>query len=412
MTSQARTAGSVWVILWLGAVAFANALGSVMVFPLAPFLADDLRVPAQDVAYTSVYFNGAAGLGGIVGALLLGRIARRSALLGALAGLGLMTGLAALAPNFSWLLLGRLLAGLCAGPLLAVVFATAADLAPKGGRNRAVSAIVGSYGLALLLGSPLALGLISAAGSWRAPFIGMAALCLGLTVPVLLGLPGLSARAAQADFGRTLLRDVGAILLRPGSLTGILLTAGASFATLLISPHIGTFALKNLGASTAELGSIYLIGGGLALLTTGSTGWVMDRIGSRAASLGVGVALTLLLTCAFLLPMPLPVMAPVLGLILAAQLARSTVAQASASRVPRSSERTAYQCLVAAATSLAQAAGAGGSTLLLSERADGHLVGMERLALISILLCWVSLWLVARLERQIGRSASLIDASR
>jgi len=203
-----------------------------------------------------------------------------------------------------------------------------------------------------------------------------------------------------------------AILMRPGSLTGLLLAGGASFSTLLISPHLGTFALKNAGATASELSLIYVIGGGLALLTTGSTGWVMDRCSPRAASLAVGLVLTVLLVYAFVSPVLLPFTIPVLGFVLAAQLARSTVAQASATRVPRPSERIAYQCLVSAVTSLAQAAGAGLSALLLSERADGHLIGIEWPALISISVCWLSLWLVARLERQISAIASIIDRPR
>ncbi len=200
--------------------------------------------------------------------------------------------------------------------------------------------------------------------------------------------------------------------MRPGSVTGLLLTACASFATLLISPHLSTFAIKNLGASPSELGSIYLIGGGLALLTTGSTGWVMDRLSPRIASVAVGAVLTVLLVYAFVSPVLLPFTIPVLGFVLAAQLARSTIAQASATRVPRARERIAYQCLVSAVTSLAQAAGAGSSALLLSERSDGQLIGIEWPALISVLICWMSLWLVVRLERQISANASIIDAPR
>jgi hypothetical protein len=67
---------------------------------------------------------------------------------------------------------------------------------------------------------------------------------------------------------------------------------------------------------------------------------------------------------------------------------------------------------VSAVTSLAQAAGAGLSALLLSERSDGHLVGIAWPALISISICWLSLWLVARLERQISAIASIIDPPR
>lgn len=411
MTHSARPA-YLGEMIWLGAIAFCNALGSVIVFPLAPFIASGLSVPAQDVALASLCFNGAAGLGGLASAFFFGRVGGRLALLVTLAGLSVSTGLSALAPDFAILLLTRVLAGLCAGPLLAAIFATAADLAPARGRNRASGAIVGSYGLALMLGSPIALALVSLSGSWRAPFLAMTVMCLVLSVRVALTFRRERMEAASMAVEPRNGWNIAAIMRRPGSTTGLMLTAGASFSTLLISPHLGTFAIKNVGASASELGSIYLIGGGLALLTTSGTGWVMDRLSPGTASLAVGVVLTALLAYAFVSPVLLPFTTPVLGFVLAAQLARSTVAQASATRVPRPSERLAYQCLVAAVTSLAQAAGAGLSSLMLSELPDGHLIGIEWPALISILICWLSLWLVARLERQISAIASIIDPAR
>lgn len=410
MLSPARPTRSAAILVLLVAVAFANALGSVVVFPLAPFIAADLALPAQQVALTTVFFNGTAAIGGLVGAFFLGRVDRGRALVVSLLGLGLATAGAGLAPNLPILLAARLLGGLCAGPLLALVVAMAADHAPPGMGARAISAIVGSYGMALLLGSPIALVIADLGGSWRGAFWAMAVLCLGLAVPFMRR--SSFGEAADPAAARRLGSGMMAVVRRTGSLTGLLLVAGASFGTLLISPHLAVFALRNAGVNVAELGSIYLVGGGVALLSTGSTGWIMDRIGIVAASFGVGVSLTALLAGAFLVQLPAGLAMPVLGLVLAGQLARSTVAQGSASKIPLPADRTAYQCLVSAVTSLSQAAGAGVSTLLVSEGGDGRLVGMSRLALLSILICWLSLWLVMRLERRLGRPALIIDAPR
>ncbi len=108
MTRQARP-GYLGEMAWLGAIAFCNALGSVIVFPLAPFVASDLSVPVQDVALTSLCFNGAAGLGGLASALFFGRLGSRHALLATLTGLAVSTGMSAIAPNFAILLVTRLL---------------------------------------------------------------------------------------------------------------------------------------------------------------------------------------------------------------------------------------------------------------------------------------------------------------
>jgi predicted MFS family arabinose efflux permease len=400
MHGPGRGAGLARLVL-LGAIAFVNALAAVIVFPLAPFLALGFAVPAQETALTSVIFSAAAGLGGLAGALFLGRAALWRVAVGALTGLGLGSLAAALAPNFTMLLAARAFTGFCAAPLLAAVFAIIPETVPEARRNRALSLVVGSYGLALVLGLPASLLLAASAAGWRAAFLGMAGLCLALLAAchprfgLLLG--GTAAGRAMSVRPQSIL----ALLRRPESLTGLALIGSASFSTLLISPHIGTFALRNAGLQEAGLWAVYLIGGGLALVTTRTTGWAMDRIGALAASVAVAVSLTLLLLLAFTGGGPWGPAAPLLGLLLAAQLARSTVAQASAAQVANHADRLTYQCLIATGTSLAQAAGAGCSALLAREGSDGRLSGMFGLAALSMAAAWAAPLLLLLLRRQL-----------
>jgi len=393
-----RASAGVAVIALLGAIAFVNAMGATIVFPLGPFLARDLGVPLQEAALASTLYTAAAGIGGLAGALFLGRWSRRGALMASLGGLGLGMLAAGLAPDFRWLLLARFLSGLCAGPLMAAVVTIAAEAVSEDRRGRVVSAIVGSYGLALVLGLPFALLLSASAGGWRIPVLTLGAAYLLLLLPVWRMLPPATGAAAGLRVTpASLLR----LLLRGESLTGLALIAAASFASLLLAPNLSAFALGNAGVSEAGLRGIYLLGGAAALVTTRVTGWVMDRIGTLQASLTVAVVLSLLLVASFLLPMPAVAAVPLLGLVLAAQLARSTVAQASAVRVAQPAERMTYQCLVAAATSLGQAGGSACSTLVLRETPGGGLWGMGWLAGLSIALAWLAPLLVVLLDRQL-----------
>lgn len=398
MINSSMKRRNIILVVLLGVIAFSNALGSIIVFPLGPFMAADLGIPVHRMALTSVCFNGAAGLGGIAGAFFLGTIDRRRSLILALLSIAATTGLITLIPHpsFVTVLVARVAAGFCSGPLLALVIATASDLTSDAARGRAVSAIVGAYGFALLLGAPISLTLQTISGSWQSAFGSLACLYVALSLPILFGVFGQQAVRSRM---RLTLHNVLNAVAQPGSTTGLLLTAGASYATFLISPHISAYALTNLSFTTAELGYIYLVGGVLSFISTGGTGWMIDRVGPVSASLGAGLVLTVLLSYAFFLDQPMPAMGVVLGMLLAAQLARSTVAQTTASRIAEPDDRIAYQCLVSATTSIASAAGAASSAALLHERVDGQVIGMPVLALISILLCWLSVGLVIRLER-------------
>lgn len=383
----------------LGCIAFINAMGAVIVFPLAPFMARDLGVPAHQAALTSTTFTLAAAIGGLIGALFLGGYSRRVSLVGTLVGLCLGTIGSALAPSFESLLAMRAFAGFCSGPLMATLTAVAAESVAESQRNRAVSVIVGTYGLALVLGLPFAL-LLTELGGWRLPFLGMAGLCLATLIPAW---PIFAPRADAPPLGRVGLASLIRQLRRSESLTGLLLIGAASFASLLLSPHIGTYALHNAGISEAGLRTIYLIGGGLGLVTTRLTGTVMDRVAPLQASIGVAVLMTIVFVPAFCFEHGASLSIALLGIALASQLARSTVAQASATRVPEPADRMSYQCLAAASTSLFQALGAAFSALLLYEAPDGRLVGIGGLALLSVALAWLAPVLVALLDRQLAR---------
>ncbi|MBE9605422.1 MFS transporter [Acetobacteraceae bacterium H6797] len=383
----------------LGCIAFINAMGAVIVFPLAPFMARDLGVPAHEAALTSTTFTLAAAVGGLVGAIFLGGYSRRVSLVTSLAGLGIGTLGGAVAPNFESLLLMRALAGFCSGPLMATLTATAAESVAESQRNRAISVIIGTYGLALVMGLPFAL-LLTEWGGWRLPFLAMAGLCLAALIPAW---PVFAPRPGAPPLGRVGVASLLRQLRRGESLTGLGLIAAASFASLLLSPHISAYALHNLGISESGLRVVYLIGGGLGLLTTRITGTVMDRVSPFQASVGVAVVMTLVLAPAFWLSHGVTMAIVMLGLVLAVQLARSTVAQASASRVPEPADRISYQCLAAASTSLFQAVGGAFSAAALREAPSGRLVGVEWLAGLSILLAWLAPVLVALLDRQLAR---------
>ncbi|RVT97500.1 MFS transporter [Rhodovarius crocodyli] len=390
--------GSARRVALLGAIAFVSAMGATIVFSIGAFAARGLGVPLEWAALTSSVFSASAGVGGLIGALFLARVSRRVSLVGSLIGLGLFTILCGLAPNFSLLLAARVLSGLCAGPLMAAVLTIIVDAVPEERRNRAVSAVTGSYGLALVLGMPLALLLSANLGGWRAPFLALGLGCLALAPPawrMLAPAPGAQAAALPRVTAAGLLR----LLARRESLTGLALISGASFATLLISPNLSAYALHNAGVGETGLRLVFLIGGTLALVTTRLTGWAMDRIGPLPASVAMALALSIVVGSAFLAPLPAVLAVPVLGMVLSVQLARSTVAQASATRVASPAERITFQCLVAAVTSLAQSAGAGFSALVLQEQAGGALWGMEWLALLSIAVAWTAPLLVMALGR-------------
>jgi predicted MFS family arabinose efflux permease len=194
------------VLFLLAAIAGVAVACIYLQQPILGLLRDELGVSAREAGLlnTSVQLGYAAGLFFLVP---LGDYADRRALLSVklvlLAGAAL---LAAESRGAASLSAGLLLVGVCASAAQdAVPFAT--ELAPEGGRGRAVGAVMSGLLSGILLSRTVS-GFLAGRFGWRAPYRAAAALCLLLAAAVRVGAP--STRGA----GEIRLKEMYASMLR------------------------------------------------------------------------------------------------------------------------------------------------------------------------------------------------------
>lgn len=415
---EARDARAGWLdvaglsepsLVWLlSSIAFLNALGSIIVFPLGPFFAQDLGAALNDVGYASASYSIAAAVGGLGSSFFLDRFDRRSALLLVMTGFLAATALSGFAPNFGTLVATRALAGLFVGPMTGLLLAIVSDTVPFSRRGAAVSKMIAAYGIALVFGVPAGVAIASTLGGWRFCFFGIAL----VGVPLFFGVVRLLApqRAHLAALKpwrfRERMRDFWTLLTSRASLLSFLLIASASYAALLISPNLPTYLTQNLGFPRERLQEVYFLGGALTLVALSLAGRMIDLAGARTMSIVVAVVMTGLLAAAFMRETPVAPNALLFALIVVFQLIRSTINQAWVTRVPALQDRAAFQTLIAVATNLAQAAGAATAPVLLSQAPDGRLEGMGLIAGIAIGSAWAAPPLLAWLDRILATRAA------
>ena len=388
------------VVTLLAAAAFVVALNATVMFPLGPFVVADIGGEADALGYLGAAYSFAAAVGGFAASFVLDRFDRRSAL-GCCVGLfTLATGASALAPDMPSLMATRALAGFSAGPLWGLLIAIVSDVVPPERRGFAISRLVGTYGLALVVGLPIGTLLAAMPGGWR---WALAALAVGggaisaVTV-IAIGPRREHLADAQARPLRRTWRGVLRLMAGQPSLIAFLLIASSSFSALLVSPNLPIFVMRNTALGPVGLSGVYLLGGLLALTVVPLAGRAIDRIGPLPVATGAAMVTTLVLGAAFLGTAPLLPALPILAMVLVMQLVRSSVTQGSATRVPLPAERAAFQSLAAAVTNLAQALGAGTAPLLLGIRPDGRLAGMDLVAWCAIAASWTAPLLLMRLE--------------
>lgn len=193
---------------------------------------------------------------------------RRPLLLAALVGFALANAVTAVATNYVLTMAARLLAGVAAGLLWALLAGYAARMVPERLQGRAIAVAMAGTPLALSLGIPAGT-FVGAAVGWRACFGAMSAATLTLIAWVLWKMPDFPGRAPGR---RRSLADAFAIAgVRP-----VLLT---TFAFVLAHNILYTYIAPFLAAAgmAARTDALLLAFGAASLLGIWIVGVLIDR---------------------------------------------------------------------------------------------------------------------------------------
>lgn len=151
-----------------------------IISPLLPRIAAEWDVSVGTAGLSVTVFS----LTYLIGAPLFGhladRLGRRRTLVGCLFGFVAANLLTAAAPSFEWLLATRVAAGAAASGVAPLIYAGVGEAAPPARRATWMAIAVSGLLLALSVGAPAGTIVASNLG-WRAPFVALGLLSLGLT---------------------------------------------------------------------------------------------------------------------------------------------------------------------------------------------------------------------------------------
>jgi predicted MFS family arabinose efflux permease len=330
-------------------------------------------------------------------ATYIDRFSRKQLLLTMYTLFGLATLACGLAPDYFWLMVARIAAGLFGGVLSALAQTIVADVIPFERRGRAMSVVMTSFSVSTVAGVPLGL-FLAAHFNWHAPFFGIALLVGLLALGAWQTLPRLDAHLHHPE-RVSVWRGIGQVLAEPNHLKAFGVTALMMFAGFTVIPYITIYLQSNAGMQTDEVPWIYLCGGLTTLLTARYFGRLTDRVGK------VKVFQRLALAVAF------PLMATTLseGLPLWGLLLISTglftmmsgrmipgMAMISASVEPRL--RGTFMTLNSAVQSAAMGSAALVGGLIIGRDPQGHLTLYWLAGLLGVVASGLSAWLAGRLR--------------
>lgn len=286
-TMQQRTTVRRSAIGFILVVAILDIVAMGIVIPVLPPLIEEFAGSTSDAGWINGVFVALWALMQFVASPVIGslsdRYGRRPVILISAAGLSADYVLMAVAPNLWWLALGRIVAGITTSSFT-TVYAYMADVTPPEGRAKAYGLIGAAFGGGFVLG-PLIGGVLGEI-SPRAPFWFAAALSGVVFVYGVFVMPESLAPEKRMAFSWRRANPFGALMLLKShrELSGL---ASVNFL-LHFSHHVFSavwvlYAGSQFGLSTAQVGMLLAVAGGLDMVVQGLfVGPVTKRLGERA----------------------------------------------------------------------------------------------------------------------------------
>lgn len=251
----------------LAAGTFAVGTSAYVVSGVLPAVSADLRVTLSAAGQLATAFALSYAIGAPLLATLTGRWERRTLLVAALLTAGVGNAIAAVAPNYPLLIVGRVVAALGAAAYTPAATLFATGMLPPAARGRAVAVVFGGLTVALVIGVPLG-SLLGASLGYRGVFALVSAVCLAVAAGVALLLPKMEPSAPVP------LRE----RFAAAADRRVLLVLAVTVVGVLAALTVYTYAAPFLTAT----GDIHGATIGLVLLAYGLGGVFGNILGGRA----------------------------------------------------------------------------------------------------------------------------------
>jgi len=259
-------------LFWLALGAFAVGTEGLVIAGILPAMAHDLNVSLAACGQLVTAFSLAYALGSPLLAIATAAWPREHVLRLAMGGFAVANLLAALAPDYWWLMAARILLALTAGLFMPTAGAYAAGAVEPAQRGRALGFVYLGMTTAMVIGVPLGTMLGGTLG-WRATFAGVA--MVGLVALIGLCLP----RARQKMPPPAGLRERLAVARQPEVLRSLGVTffwLGGAFA---VYTYLAPFLHAATGMGDTGVAGVLMLFGAGGAVGNMLGGYLSDRKG-------------------------------------------------------------------------------------------------------------------------------------
>ncbi|MEO5684826.1 MAG: MFS transporter [Chitinophagaceae bacterium] len=390
----------VFIIAIIAILQFTIILDFMVLSPLGAILLPAFHITTQQFGLVVSAYAFSAGASGLLAAGFADKFDRKKILLFFYVGFMGGTFLCALAPNYHFLLMARIVTGIFGGVIGSISMAIVTDLFKMEVRGRVMGFVQMAFAASQILGLPLGL-FLTTHFSWHAPFwmIGGVGLLVGIVIviymkPVNAHLLIKSDRNPFEHLVKTLSHTT---YLRAFLATTLLATGG-----FMLMPFGSTFSTNNLGIPFEKLTFVYLITGFFSIVTGPLAGKLSDKIGKFkmfVAGSVISIIMVLIFTNLGITPLWTVI---VINVILFAGISsRMIAAQSLMTAIPQPQDRGAFMSINASVQQIAGGVAAYIAGLLIVQRKTGPVEHYNRIGFVVTGSMIVAIFLMYMIDRHV-----------
>lgn len=273
----------------LAAAAFSIGMAEFVVVGILPAIATDMSVDIPTAGQLVSYYALGVAFAAPILTALTSKVDRRLLTSGLMALFVLANILTTLAPSYSLLLFGRVLAGVVQGVFYSIATVIAAELVDKKKSGQAIGLVFSGMTVALVFGVPAG-AYVTDWLNWRAAF----SLISILGFVSLIGLWTLLPKTLHSGTSGSVIEQLSVVAV-PRMLLVFLITGIGYGGSFIAYTYLSEILASITGFSTSSIGTILIFYGiAVTLGNVYAAKWA-DKKGPLVASAGIFIALTLTL---------------------------------------------------------------------------------------------------------------------
>ena len=402
----------VLMIVLISLLQFTVILDFMVMAPLGALLIRILHISPSQFGWVVSVYAFSAGISGILAAGFADKFDRKKMLLVFYTGFIIGTFLCGIAPDYTSLLIARMVTGLFGGVMFSTNMAIVADLFSLEVRGRVMGYVQTAFAASQAAGIPVGIFFATHYG-WHMPFLIIVGLCLVTYAGIIRWMKSIIFHLKERVVQKPLLH-LARTATNKNYMVAFLATVFLSTGGFLMMPYSSAFLVRNVGVQEEMLTLVFFVAGCTGLLTGPLIGKWSDKLGKyRVFIAGTMLATVMVIVITHLSITPLWLVLILNTLMYTAVMSRLIPTQAMVSGVPDMKDRGAFMSI----NSSVQQLGGGIASIvggwIIGQDAAGRLMHYDELGYVTIgafAICIVLMYYVnAQLSQKRAPAVSIPD---